>query len=202
MDPKTPIEETMQCLLELKNEGKIKYVGLSECTPEELERAHKVMPVSAIQMEWSLQTRDIEKTLVPVARQLGVAIVAYSPLGRGFLSRTFTKKEEIQYWRASQPRFKDENFDENVSAAEKLEAYAKKKGYTAGQLALAWLHNQGDDVFPIPGTKTQKRIEENSRAALIKLTPEEMKEIEAIVPEGKGGRYDDQFMTMCYVGRM
>lgn len=202
MDPETPIEETMKCLLELKNEGKIKYVGLSECTPEELERAHKVMPVSAIQMEWSLQSRDIEKTLVPVARKLGVAIVAYSPLGRGFLSRTFTKKEEIQDWRSSQPRFNDKNFDENVSAAGKLEEYAKKKGYTAGQLALAWLHNQGEDVFPIPGTKSQNRIEENAKAALIKLTPQEMKEIEAIVPEAKGGRYDEQFMTMCYVGRM
>lgn len=202
MDPNTPIEETMKCLLELKNEGKIKYVGLSECTPEELERAHKVMPISAIQMEWSLQTRDIEKTLVPVARKLGVAIVAYSPLGRGLLSRTFTKKEEIQDWRGSLPRFNDENFNQNVSTVEKLEEYAKKKGYTAGQLALAWLHNQGDDVFPIPGTKSQKRIEENAKAALIKLTPEEMKEIEAIVPEAQGGRYDEQFMQMCYGGRM
>lgn len=202
MDPTTPIEETMQCLLDLKNEGKIKYVGLSECTPEELERAHKVMPITAIQMEWSLQTRDIEKTLVPVARKLGVAIVAYSPLGRGFLSRTFTKKEEVQDWRSSLPRFNNENFEENISAAKKLEDYAKKKGFTAAQLALAWLHNQGEDVFPIPGTKSQKRIEENAKAALIKLKPQEMKEIEEIVPEAKGGRYDEQLMHMCYVERM
>jgi len=204
MDPNTPIEEKMNCLLELKNEGKIKYVGLSEFTPDELQRAHKVMPVSAIQMEWSLQTRDIEKSILPVARKLGVAIVAYSPLGRGFLSRTFTKKEDIKEgdWRSSQPRFSGENLDENLSAAEKLELYAANKGYTAAQLALAWLHNQGDDVFPIPGTKTQKRIEENAKAALIKLTPEELLEIEAIVPEAKGGRYEENLMKRTYADRI
>ena len=135
MDPKTPIEETMKCLLELKNEGKIKYVGLSECTASELERAHAVFPVSAIQMEWSLQTRDLEETVVPTARKLGVGIVAYSPLGRGFLSRTFTKKEELHPgdWRNTQPRFGGDNFDKNVEAAAKLEAIAVRKGVTAAQ---------------------------------------------------------------------
>ena len=212
MDPKTPIEETMKCLLELKNEGKIKYVGLSECTASELERAHAVFPVSAIQMEWSLQTRDLEETVVPTARKLGVGIVAYSPLGRGFLSRTFTKKEELHPgdWRNTQPRFGGDNFDKNVEAAAKLEAIAVRKGVTAAQasrphpsrhalararksrplarkpaapifasarsrtaaalmfsfvsvgwlggwggaqLALAWVHSRGEDVFPIPGTR-------------------------------------------------
>ncbi len=202
IDPNTPIEESMKCFLELKKEGKIKYAGLSECTPDELERAHKIFPITAIQMEWSLHTRDIEKTLLPVARKLGVAIVAYSPLGRGLLSRTFTKKEEIQDWRNTQPRFIGDNFDQNVSVAEKLEEYAKKKGYTSAQIALAWVQNQGDDVFPIPGTKTQKRIEENAKGALIKLTAEELKEIEEIVPEGKGIRYDENLIKATYQERL
>ena len=138
MDPSTPIEETMKCLLELKNEGKIKYVGLSECTAAELERAHAVMPVSAIQMEWSLQTRDLEDTVVPTARKLGVGIVAYSPLGRGFLSRTFTKKEEMHPgdWRNTQPRFVGDNFDKNVEAGANLEKIAARKGLTAAQVRL------------------------------------------------------------------
>ena len=203
MDPNTPIEETMNCLLELKAEGKIKYVGLSECTAEELERAHKVFPISAIQMEWSLQTREIEAKLVPLARKLGVGIVAYSPLGRGFLSRAFTKKEDFKEgdWRVSQPRFSDENFEVNAKAAEKLEEYSKKKGYTAGQIALAWLHNQGSDVFPIPGTRTSKRIQENARAACIKLTKSECTEIEAIVSGAKGGRYDENMIKTTFNNR-
>jgi aryl-alcohol dehydrogenase-like predicted oxidoreductase len=204
IDPEFPLETTMQCLLELRNEGKIKHVGLSECTPEELERAHKVFPISAIQMEWSLQTRDIEKTLVPVARQLGVAIVAYSPLGRGLLSRTFSKKEDLKEgdWRTTLPRFSEENIDENVEAVEKLEKYALSKGYTTAQIALAWLHNQGDDVFPIPGTKTAKRLEENAKGALIKLTHEEMAEIEAMIPEPKGTRYQEELMKRTYQARI
>jgi aryl-alcohol dehydrogenase-like predicted oxidoreductase len=202
IDPNTPIEETMKCLLELKNEGKIKNVGLSECTPDELERAHKILAISCIQMEWSLQTRDIEKTLVPVARNLGVAIVAYSPLGRGFLSRTFTKREELTDMRTTFPRFNKENFDENALAAQRLEEYANKKGYTAAQIALAWLHNQGDDVFPIPGTKSAKRLEENAVAASIKLTEEERKEIEEIVPEAKGQRYSEHVIKSTYQARL
>jgi aryl-alcohol dehydrogenase-like predicted oxidoreductase len=202
IDPNTPIEETMKCLVELKEEGKIKHVGLSECTPEELERAHKVLPITAIQMEWSLQTRDIENTLLPVARKLGVGIVAYSPLGRGFLSRTFKSRDDIKDWRATLPRFGQENFGENELAALRLEEYSTKKGYTAAQMALAWLHNQGEDVFPIPGTKSSKRIEENSRAVLIKLTKEEIAEIEAIVPEAKGLRYDEDLMKATYQGRL
>ena len=136
MDPKTPIEETMATLLELKNEGKIKYVGLSECTAAELERAHAVIPITAIQMEWSLQTRDIEETVVPMARKLGVGIVAYSPLGRGLLSRTFTKKEDLQAgdWRSTQPRFAGDNFDKNLEAAANLEKIAVRKGVSAAQV--------------------------------------------------------------------
>ena len=205
IDPTVPIEETMECLLQLKNEGKIKHVGLSECTPDELERAHKIFPISAIQMEWSLQTRGIEKSLVPMARKLGVAIVAYSPLGRGFLSRTFTKREEILEgdWRKKgTPRFSEENFDENALAAERLHEFAQKRGYTAAQIALAWLHNQGVDVFPIPGTKTSKRIEENSKAASIVLNKEDMNEIESLVPEAKGLRYEEHFMKNNFEARI
>ena len=204
IDPTFPIEESMKCLLELKNEGKLKYVGLSECTPDELERAHKIFPISAIQMEWSLQTRDIETTLVPVVRRLGIAIVAYSPLGRGFLSRTFTKREEIKQgdFRRVTPRFSEENFDENALSAQRLEEFAQNKGYTAAQIALAWLHNQGADVFPIPGTKTSKRIEENSKATSIILTTEEMKEIESLVPAGKGLRYEENLLKSTYQGRL
>lgn len=204
IDSEYPIEETMKVMLELKQEGKIKQVGLSECTPDELERAHKIFPITAIQMEWSLQTRNIEKTLVPVARKLGVAIVPYSPLGRGFLSRTFTKREDIKEgdFRNSTPRFNQENFDENALGAQKLEEFAQSRGYTSAQVALAWLQNQGDDVFPIPGTKSAKRIEENSQAVCIKLTNEEMLEIEAIIPEAKGGRYDDNFMKNSFEARI
>ena len=204
MDPTTPIEETMNTLLELKNEGKIRYVGLSECTPQELERAHKVFPITAIQMEWSLQTRDIETTLVPVARKLGVGIVAYSPLGRGFLSRTFTKKEEIGEGdsRNKNPRFQEENFQKNVEDAEKLENIAKIKGYSAAQLALAWVHSRGKDVFPIPGTKSAKRIEENSKAPNIVLTDEEWSEIEKLVPVAQGERYDENSIKSTYSYRL
>jgi aryl-alcohol dehydrogenase-like predicted oxidoreductase len=142
MDPKTPIEETMKCLLELKREGLIKYVGLSECTPSELERAHAVMPVSAIQMEWSLQSREIEAAVVPTARKLGVGIVAYSPLGRGFLSRTFTKKQDLAPgdWRNTQPRFDAANFDKNAEAAAKVEKIAARKGVTPAQVLVMLVH--------------------------------------------------------------
>lgn len=158
MDPDTPIEETMECLLELQKEGKIKYVGLSECSAKLLERAHKVMPISAIQMEWSLQSRDIEAEVVPMARKLGIGIVAYSPLGRGFLSRTFKKSEDLKDWRVNNPRFQGENMVKNLENMELFEEFANKKGVSPGQLALAWVHHRGDDVFPIPGTKSSKRI--------------------------------------------
>ena len=202
IDSEVRIEDTMRCLLELKNEGKIRHVGLSECTPDELERAHKIFPVTAIQMEWSLQTRDIEETLLPVARKLGVAIVAYSPLGRGLLSGTFKSRSDVKDYRATTPRFSEDNFDENALAAQRLEEFAINRGCTAAQVALGWLHNQGFDVFPIPGTKTVKRLEENSVAAHIVFTPEEIQEIESIVPAPKGGRYDENTLKSTYQGRM
>ena len=191
MDPSTPIEETVACLAELVKEGKIKYIGLSECTPTELRRAHAVHPITAIQMEWSLQTRDIEQTLLPVARELGVGIVPYSPLGRGLLTGKITSLNDLEEkdWRKTVPRFSEENFNKNADIGTQFADYAKRKGCTGAQLALAWLYAQGDDVFPIPGTKSSQRIAENCGAVKVKLTPEEVKEIESIVPEAIGDRY-------------
>ena len=189
MDPSTPIEETMECLKQLVQEGKIRYVGLSECTPSELRRAHAVHPVTAIQMEYSLQSRDIEAEVIPTARELGVGIVAYSPLGRGFLSATFTSRDQLAEndWRRNQPRFSEENFAKNVQT--RFFEHAAKKGCTPGQLALAWVHAQGEDIFPIPGTKDSSRLEENLRAVSIKLSPEEAKEVGELVECTAGDRY-------------
>jgi aryl-alcohol dehydrogenase-like predicted oxidoreductase len=190
------IEEMMETMKKLVAEGKIKYVGLSECTPDELRRAHKIFPVTAIQMEWSLQSRDIEESVVPTARELGIGIVAYSPLGRGLLSHTFTKREDLDEkdWRLSNPRFSAENFDENARSIEKFNGIAERLGVSYAQLALAWVHAQGDDVFPIPGTKTPSRAVENSKAYDISktLTPDVVAEIADSVGEFKGDRYPNQ----------
>ena len=189
MDPSTPIEETMECLKQLVQEGKIRYIGLSECTPAELRRAHTIHPVTAIQMEYSLQSRDIEAEVIPTARELGVGIVAYSPLGRGFLSATFTSRDQLAEndWRRTQPRFSEENFAKNVQT--RFFEYAAKKNCTPAQLALAWVHAQGEDIFPIPGTKDSTRLEENLRAVGIKLSPEEAKEVGELVECTAGDRY-------------
>jgi aryl-alcohol dehydrogenase-like predicted oxidoreductase len=185
MDPSTPIEETMQVLKTLISEGKIRYIGLSECTPSELRRAHAIHPVTAVQMEWSLQTRDLEEAVVPTARELGVAIVPYSPLGRGFLAdlEIFEKGLPKNDSRANHPRFTGENFEENKKRVAKFQEIAKGKGCTPAQLALTWLHSQGEDVFPIPGTKTASRVEENAKAFSFAahLSAEDKKEIEGVV---------------------
>ncbi len=189
MDPSTPIEETMRVLKSLVEAGTIRYIGLSECTPAELRRAHAVHPITAIQMEWNLQTRSIEAEIVPTARELGIGIVPYSPLGRGLLSATITSRDQFATCdsRYNNPRFSEENFAANVPKASFSEL-AAKKGCTPAQLALAWLHAQGDDVFPIPGTKSSARIVENAQASFIKLSPEDIAEIEAAVPVGQGER--------------
>jgi aryl-alcohol dehydrogenase-like predicted oxidoreductase len=183
MDPSTPIEETMRVLKALVEEGKIRYVGLSECTPNELRRAHTVHPITAIQMEWSLQTRDIEEHVVPTARELGVAIVPYSPLGRGFLAdlsslESLPKNDS----RSANPRFSGENFEENKKRIQKFYDMASRKGCTPAQLALAWVHSQGEDVFPIPGTKSSSRVEENANSfKFVPLSEDERKELEDAV---------------------
>ncbi len=190
MDPDTPIEETMRVLKSLVEAGTVRYIGLSECTPSELRRAHAVHPITAIQMEWSLQTRSIEAEVVPTARELGVGIVAYSPLGRGFLSATIASTADLpeKDHRRRYPRFTDENLRANAPTAG-FHELAAKKGCTPAQLALAWLHAQGDDVFPIPGTKSCTRIVENAGAAFVELTPEEVRKVGDSVPVPVGDRY-------------
>lgn len=204
MDPNTPIEETMRVLKSLVEEGKIKYIGLSECTPDELRRAHAVHPVTAIQMEWSLQTRDIEHNVVPVARELGVGIVAYSPLGRGFLAdlATFENLYEKDS-RVGHPRFRSENLEKNKERIRNLYALADKKGCTPAQLALAWVHAQGDDVFPIPGTKSASRVEENVGAfSLLPLSPQELQQIADCVEPLEGDRYPEHSIGSTFNKRM
>ncbi|CAK4101649.1 unnamed protein product [Aphanomyces euteiches] len=178
MDPDTPIEETISVLKSLVDEGKIKYIGLSECTPDELRRAHAVHPITAIQMEWSLQTRDLEDAVVPTARELGVGIVAYSPLSRGFLAdiEAFDKLDASDR-RGTIPRFNQDKLTESKAKVARFFELAKEKHLTPAQLALGWVHAQGEDVFPIPGTKSSTRIVENAQAALIALTAEEWQDV-------------------------
>lgn len=203
MDPNTPIEETMSVLKSLVHEGVIRYIGLSEVTVDELRRAHAIHPITAIQMEWSLQTRSIEQDIVPVARELGIGIVAYSPLGRGFLAdmKAFEQLDEGDS-RRNHPRFRVENLLENQKRIEKLYAIAKRRNCTPAQLALAWLHSRGEDVFPIPGTRHVSRIEENAGAfALLPLTTEEMMELEDSVDALIGERYPEAGMQTTFEKR-
>lgn len=201
MDPTTPIEETMAVLKRLVQEGKIRYIGLSECTPDELRRAHAVHPITAIQMEWSLQTRDIENALVPVARELGVAIVPYSPLGRGFLTAqsSFDSLSESD-WRKKLPRFSGDNLEDNKRRSSGFFTIAEEKQCSPAQLALAWVHAQGEDVFPIPGTKSSTRIRENAGAVGISLSAEDVVAVGQSVEPLLGDRYPD--MKSTYNTRM
>jgi aryl-alcohol dehydrogenase-like predicted oxidoreductase len=207
MDPNTPIEETMRVLKSLVQEGKIRYIGLSECTPKELRRAHAIHPVTAIQMEWSLQTRDIEDTLLPVARELGVGIIAYSPLGRGFLAdiQCFNNLDP-QDWRHNLPR--KSNPDDYAVNKEQIRQFFHlaevEKQVKPAQLALAWLHAQGNDVFPIPGTKYAERIVENAQAVALAgtLSPEEVQQIARLTPVAQGARYPPDMLQQTYIGRI
>eukprot|EP00047_Mylnosiga_fluctuans_P019207 m.80139 g.80139 ORF g.80139 m.80139 type:complete len:333 (+) comp8025_c0_seq2:122-1120(+) len=190
-DPSVPIEQVATTLEKLRQAGKIKYIGFSEITADELRRAAAICPVSAIQMEYSLQTREIENDIIPTARELGVGIVAYSPLGRGLLSRTFTAPSEIAEGdgRGRFPRLNGDGAQANYDAAARLEAIAVRLGLAPATLALAWLIAKGDDIFPIPGSKRPERVEQNLAAATVKLTPEVIAELEAAVPPAVGGRY-------------
>lgn len=199
VDPATPMETVAGVFKELHAAGKIKYAGLSECTPAELRRAHAVFPITAVQAEWSLQTRDLEApgTLLDTCKELGVGIVAYSPLGRGLLSATFTKREDLQPsdWRLTQPRFSEEAFARNAAKAAKLQELAARKGCTPAQLALAWLLSKWDGVVPIPGTKSAARVAENFGAVRLALSAAEVAEIEASVPEASEERYSGMYGT-------
>lgn len=203
VDRTIPIEETWGELKKLVEEGKVKYLGISEASPEEIRRAHAVHPITAVQLEWSLWTRGAEVDVIPTCRELGIAIVAYSPLGRGFLTGAIKDAKDLgsDDWRVKgQPRFQGDNFAKNMELVEKVKEIADKLGVTPGQLALAWVHSQGDDVFPIPGTKRVKYLEENVSALSVKLTPEVKAEIEAIFAPDKvaGERYDEPSLKSAH----
>ena len=195
VDPHTPIEDTVGAMEDLVKQGKIKYLGLSEAAPATIRRAHKVHPITALQTEYSLWERHAEAEIIPTVRALGIGFVPYSPLGRGFLTGTIkdTSKLDPKDFRATRyPRFQGENFDRNMVLVERVEAIAQRKGATAGQLALAWVLSRGLDLIPIPGTKRRKYLDENAAAINIKLTPDDIQELEAAIPQYEiaGERYN------------
>lgn len=198
VDPNVPINDTVGTLGELVNEGKIRYVGLSEAGPETLRRAHAVCPLAMLQTEYSLWTREPETDILPVCRELGIGLVAYSPLGRGFLTNAFQKPEEFGPgdFRHHLPRFQGENFKSNLRLVEKVKEIAKEKNCTSAQLALAWLLAQGEDIVPIPGTKRRERLEENIHAVEIELSNDDLQRIGEVATLGAaaGTRYPEALM--------
>jgi aryl-alcohol dehydrogenase-like predicted oxidoreductase len=196
VDPSTPIEETVGAMSELVAEGKIRFIGLSEASVETIRRAHAVHPVTAVQTEYSLWTRDVEAEILPTLEELGIGLVAYSPLGRGFLSGRFASPDELDEgdFRRSGPRFTGENLRQNLKLAERVKELAGEKGVTPAQLALAWVLHRGKHIVPIPGTKRVSYLEENLAAADIELTEEEVERIAEEVPRASGERYDEAGM--------
>jgi aryl-alcohol dehydrogenase-like predicted oxidoreductase len=199
VDRKTPIEETVGAMAQLVREGKVRFLGLSEASPTTIRRAHAVHPIAALQTEYSLWTRDPEDQILPTTRELGIAFVAYSPLGRGFLTGQIKKFDDLapdDYRRVS-PRFQGENFQRNLDLVAGVGQIAKEKRCTPGQLALAWLLAQGEDIIPIPGTKRRKYLEENAAALNIKLSADDLRRLEEVAPKGAaaGARYPEQMMT-------
>jgi len=195
VDPDTPIEETVGAMAELVEQGKVRHIGLSEAAPETIRRAHAVHPITALQTEYSLWTRDPEDEILPTVRELGIGFVAYSPLGRGFLSGRFRSPDDLPEddFRRSNPRFQGENFDRNLALVERVEELATEKDCMPGQLALAWVVAQGDDIVPIPGTTTVEHLEENVAALEVELTAQDLADLDAVFPRGAaaGERYGD-----------
>ncbi|HWQ26427.1 MAG TPA: aldo/keto reductase [Chlorobaculum sp.] len=198
VDAEVPIEETVGAMSELVKAGKVRYIGLSEAGVQTIRRAHAVHPVSALQNEYSLWTRDPEDEVLPLLRELGIGLVSYSPLGRGFLTGALKSPDDfaIDDYRRNSPRFQGENFMKNLDLVTKIRAIADRKGVTAGQLALAWVLAQGDDIVPIPGTKHRKYLEENVAAGSIAISADEMAEIVEALPQGAatGARYPESMM--------
>ena len=192
VDAAVPIEETVGAMADLVGAGKVRHLGLSEAAPQTVRRAAAVHPIAALQTEYSLWTRDPEDDVLPTCRELGITFVAYSPLGRGFLTGRFRSPADLapDDWRRRNPRFQDENFERNLALVEKIVAVARQKGCTPAQLALAWLLTK-DDVVPIPGSTHRSRVEENAGAIEVQLTPADLQEIDAIAPKGAaaGPRY-------------
>jgi aryl-alcohol dehydrogenase-like predicted oxidoreductase len=198
VDPKVPIEETVGAMSELVRLGKVLYLGLSEAAPETIRRAHAVYPITALQTEYSLWSRDPEDEILSAVRELGIGFVAYSPLGRGFLTgqiKSFDDLAEDDYRRYA-PRFQGENFSKNLELVARVTEMAREKGVTPGQLALAWVLAQGEDIVPIPGTKRRRYLEENAAASEIELTAEDMGRLNEIAPQGAaaGTRYPEAMM--------
>lgn len=198
IDPNTPIEDTVGALADLVTAGKVRYIGLSEASAQTIERAHKVHPITAIQSEYSLWSRDPEATVLPTCRKLGIGFVPYSPLGRGFLTGAITHPDQFAAddYRRFSPRFQGENFAKNLLLVEHIRTLAKELGCTPGQLALAWVLAQGDDIVPIPGTKRRSYLDENVGALDIQLEPRLLDEIDALFPFGaaSGARYGEESM--------
>ena len=198
VDPKTPIEDTVGAMAELVKAGKVRYLGLSEASPATVRRAAKVHPIAALQTEYSLWSREPEDEILPTVRELGIAFVAYSPLGRGFLTGQFKSLDDLPAddVRRTHPRFQGENFRKNLDLAKKIGELAAAKGCTPSRLALAWVLAQGEDIVPIPGTKRLKYLDDNLAALNVRLTPKEISEIDAVLPAGaaSGERYHAQAM--------
>jgi aryl-alcohol dehydrogenase-like predicted oxidoreductase len=201
VDPDVPIEETVGAMAELVDAGKVRFLGLSEASPETIRRAHDVHPITALQSEYSLWSRDPEDEVLPTLRELGIGLVAYSPLGRGFLTGQITSPDDLDDhdFRRSSPRFQGQNFARNLELLERVREIAREKDCTPGQLALAWVMAQGDDVVPIPGTKRRSYLEQNVEASELELTADELAAIDEAAPPGAaaGARYAD----MSNVGR-
>ncbi len=197
VDPDVPIEETVGAMAELVQQGKIRHIGLSEASADTLRRAQAVHPITALQTEYSLWTRDVETEILPTCRELGIGFVPYSPLGRGFLSGRFTSPDELEPgdFRRSGPRWSGDNLDVNRALARKVAEIAQDKGVTPAQLALAWVLAQGDDIVPIPGTKRREYLEQNAAAVDVELTGDDLTRIEAEVPRAAGERYDEMGMA-------
>ncbi|HVD92636.1 MAG TPA: aldo/keto reductase [Vicinamibacterales bacterium] len=193
VDDKTPIEDTVGAMAELVAAGKVKYLGLSEAAPETIRRAHAVHPITALQTEYSLWTRDPEAGLLDTTRTLGIGFVAYSPLGRGFLTGRFRSLDDLAAddWRRNNPRFQGDNLRKNLDLVARVEAVARRKGCTPAQLAIAWLLSRGNDIVPIPGSTRPERVEENAAAVDISLSPQEIAELDAVGADVAGERYPE-----------
>jgi aryl-alcohol dehydrogenase-like predicted oxidoreductase len=197
VDPRVPIEETVGAMAELVEEGKVRHIGLSEAAPETIRRANAIHPITAVQTEYSLWTRDPEAEVLPTCRELGIGFVPYSPLGRGFLAGRFTSPEELDAddFRRTGPRFTGDNLEANLTLAAKVREIAAEKGVTPAQLAIAWVLARGDDLVPIPGTKRRAYLEQNADAVDVELTAEDLARIDAELPQVAGERYNEAGMA-------